>query len=917
MDKLKKTNIEQGAQKCPSVSTNNCPDNGPFFNPDYFGHVVVQTIEELNSIPCKLRQDGMVASIVQDEYSEWQLQSSKTGFGVCDNRAWVKVVKGDSQYDGGNLFLFDTEADANNYIDTTLDAKQGQMFYIAELDNYYKFDGQDGYTAIVEDGDFVPLNGTEEGKPVTGTLEFQKSDTPFITVKDSETKSFDMSYDNSDAFSIIHKHGDRELATYISEDGLISAQIVGGEIKSNFILNEEITLLSTTRLLVRGYILGYSDYSNTDPTNKQIYAQRSYVDNNRQFVKNGVGWSLKYRADNPSFYGDIGQEAVDFSISKSVNTKMPERFSYGANGFNTAVFGIYNSAMDAGSLVSGVQNRSQGQCNNIMSSNSTIIQDKGTGNFTKKDNGIYSGSNNTIENNRYSTIIGGVNNKMVGKISPVNGKYDMCNAILGGNSNTVTYGFSNTILGGDLNQIIGEENAREGDTYNSRNAIIAGYNNKIITATGTNRQAYSSVIFGGEGNIAQGHYNMIAGYGNHAVTIGEVLVGIHGTIQNTSLSGFDFIGDSRMFNVGVGSSNTQGVVTRKDGLSVFRNGLVTAPQLTTSLIDTNPRSLVTKEFVDNKVSNFPLPTNWTNASQRFSGLVDKSDDATFNQVAVFDAHGNLAKASLTSSEAVKTVNGIGPDEDGNIDVTIAESQIIKDDKENLITEYVRDNPNLFEISGQHNIILSTHTNNPISVTGGNNFLQGGGHSILDWYSAAFGQDHSILGSYCAAFGFKNTINESYSVAFGGNNIVRGGYSSAFGYRNTINAGASSAFGIGNTIGGSDSFAFGSYNIVNSSNSSAFGSYNKVYSQIDIPTEICFSIGIGYAGPGGEDRMNALSVFKNGEAWFDELTVDKIENSKSNKVVVTKEYLDLRVPTPPETGTHVLKSVNGVVSWVAE
>ena len=55
--------------------------------------------EELDSIPCKLRQDGVVASIVQDEYSKWQLQSSRTGSGICDNNAWVKISNGDEVFD--------------------------------------------------------------------------------------------------------------------------------------------------------------------------------------------------------------------------------------------------------------------------------------------------------------------------------------------------------------------------------------------------------------------------------------------------------------------------------------------------------------------------------------------------------------------------------------------------------------------------------------------------------------------------------------------------------------------------------------------------------------------------------------------------------------------------------------------------
>ena len=79
MKTLKKNNISQGSSINSPVPVNKNCDLPPFFNPDYFGHVVVQTIEELNSIPCKLRQDGLVATVVQDDYADYQLQSSRTG----------------------------------------------------------------------------------------------------------------------------------------------------------------------------------------------------------------------------------------------------------------------------------------------------------------------------------------------------------------------------------------------------------------------------------------------------------------------------------------------------------------------------------------------------------------------------------------------------------------------------------------------------------------------------------------------------------------------------------------------------------------------------------------------------------------------------------------------------------------------
>ena len=688
MKTLKKNNISQGSCINSPVPVNKNCDLPPFFNTDYFSHVVVQTLEELESIPCKLRQDGMVATVVQEDYSDYQLQTSRTGFGICDNNAWVKISIGDEVFNGGNLFLFQTEEQANEFMGST-QSKEGQIIYISDLDSYFKFDGQDGLTdAFPNKLDKPTVQGLDnpnykipaylDGKP------YWRSSSDFEKVKSVNSKTGDVVLKTSDlqndsdytTNALLNKKLNKPTTNNTNQfvilgDGSTAPKNDFGKVDTvNKIepdSNKNVNL-GIDDILPKGMPLEETlDYNKKvllyDDTGKSYWKSLSEVgkvktvDNiepdengnikikDSEFVKNGVGWSLKYRADNPTLYGAIGQEAVDFSISKSVNTKMPERFSYGANGSNTAVFGIYNSAMDAGSLVSGVQNRSQGQCNNIMSSGSTIIQDKGSGNFTKKDNGIYSGSNNTIENNRNSTVIGGGNNRMVGKISPVNNMYDMYNAIIGGNYNTLTNSISNIILGGTLNDIIGEEKSRENGSYNSNNAIIGGYKNKIITATGTNRQAYSSVIFGGEENIAQGYYNMVAGYGNHAVTVGEVLTGIYGTVQNTSLSGYDFISDSRMFNVGIGESTTQGVVTRKDGLSVFRNGLVTTPRLTTSLIENNSKAVTTKEFVDSKISNFKLPTNWESPQQKFSGLEDKSADATYNQFALFDSNGNLAKAA--------------------------------------------------------------------------------------------------------------------------------------------------------------------------------------------------------------------------------------------------------------------------------
>ena len=65
MKALKKNNISQGSAINSPVPVNKNCDLPPFFNTDYFAHVVVQTLGELESVSFKLRQDGMVATVIQ------------------------------------------------------------------------------------------------------------------------------------------------------------------------------------------------------------------------------------------------------------------------------------------------------------------------------------------------------------------------------------------------------------------------------------------------------------------------------------------------------------------------------------------------------------------------------------------------------------------------------------------------------------------------------------------------------------------------------------------------------------------------------------------------------------------------------------------------------------------------------------
>ena len=317
---------------------------------------------------------------------------------------------------------------------------------------------------------------------------------------------------------------------------------------------QNVTLVLPTEK--SGVLALTSDIKIKTINNQEPDAQGNIDLEKNEFVKNGKGWSLKYRVDNQSFYGVIGDKAIDVSYTTSANTNV--NFPYGAIGMYSFTAGYKNSVLGLGSTVLGASNSSSGQTNHIIGYKSIITEDRGTGNVGKHSNGIFAGEGNAINNNIHSIIVGGNSNKIVGNPDAKSGAFSKANVIMG------------------------------------------GWNNEIFSSSETNRPAYSSFIIGGELNKAQGYYNIVGGYSNHAVTAGETLFGFYGTVQNTSLNGNDYIENSRMFNVGVGLSLSNGTIIRRDGLSVYRNGLVTAPSLTNELIDSEKtgKVLITKEYLN-------------------------------------------------------------------------------------------------------------------------------------------------------------------------------------------------------------------------------------------------------------------------------------------------------------------------------
>lgn len=56
------------------------------FNPDKFGHIVVQNKQEMYEIPCKMRQPGMTVTVVNEDYTEFILKATEGT--KCNNDLW-------------------------------------------------------------------------------------------------------------------------------------------------------------------------------------------------------------------------------------------------------------------------------------------------------------------------------------------------------------------------------------------------------------------------------------------------------------------------------------------------------------------------------------------------------------------------------------------------------------------------------------------------------------------------------------------------------------------------------------------------------------------------------------------------------------------------------------------------------------
>ena len=138
MKTLKNINRNEQSLDCSSLTPGRvqCEEDVPYFNSDYFSYVIVQTLKERDNIPCKLRQNGMIAIVIEERFAEYQLQTSLSS-GICNNTSWKRIRDGHQNYDSSNLFLFKDITEVDLFLKTP-DAKAGQMLYVITENKYYR-----------------------------------------------------------------------------------------------------------------------------------------------------------------------------------------------------------------------------------------------------------------------------------------------------------------------------------------------------------------------------------------------------------------------------------------------------------------------------------------------------------------------------------------------------------------------------------------------------------------------------------------------------------------------------------------------------------------------------------------------------------------------------------------------------------
>lgn len=182
------------------------------------------------------------------------------------------------------------------------------------------------------------------------------------------------------------------------------------------------------------------------------------------------------------------------------------------------------------------------------------------------------------------------------------------------------------------------------------NSTEASGDNSFAAGTETYSTGSSSATFGIL-TQASGDASFATGRDVAAPSFAETTIGVNGTIYSPSNLG-DWAATDRVFSVG----NGQTIASRTDAFIILKNGTITAPTLTNTLIATaGNKALITKEYFDayntsggGSITLDAIPTDASTNAVESNGVYDALVDIN-SWVAVGNIQGNkIADGAITN-----------------------------------------------------------------------------------------------------------------------------------------------------------------------------------------------------------------------------------------------------------------------------
>ena len=507
-------------------------------------------------------------------------------FKACENLKGKEVPTSDIGTDGDHyakLEKVDAESNTINFSFVLTTFKNSQFYEAFPPDN----------KGSVEEND-VFSGGILFASSLIG--ETSDNDNLGITLKDKTmlpSNGLQIQVQGKD-FIITKDNWNNKANCYVINDPLIT-KIYNAALNStdNSSLSLDISVI-TIKIIPR------AEYVKDD--NKWVEVKAPLFES----IDEGNGLGIRLAGKDSEYYTNIGLNSFDLSVSDKNDNTM------GAGGNYSLAFGLNNKTIGEHSLVFGKDNTGNANSlvfgvNNEATSSYGRSLIFGDGNKTT-DYSLVFGENNTGNN---KSLVFGTSNQVTGKHgrSLIFGEDNI------GNANSLVFGIENQVSNdGQYSLMFGQSN-----TVTCMESLITGESIKSIDISGKPTNVTLSQVIGKNLNLKNIQYSFILSQNmqqNSDKISNYFLLGDSNTINNISgaLIGNNLISPTTtesIYSTTLGQYNTAGAATdafilgigttdkvRKNGLVINYSGAITAPELSTDLI-TNPKSLTTKEYVDN------------------------------------------------------------------------------------------------------------------------------------------------------------------------------------------------------------------------------------------------------------------------------------------------------------------------------